>query len=171
MTPRSIFALLAFPLLICCGQPPRFESRAGAPRYADPKNIAVDTLASKWKLVASRRLPYNAGPLPTVGVEVVAVFVIDTVGRIELPTIAFINSAHPPFRQSLCGFLRQSKFIRTSPGTERHPELRLQPFVFNAHGGGDTALANAIARTTARELQTMPRDQLFAYLESLPTCS
>lgn len=101
--------------------------------------------------------------------RLVMAFVIDTTGRVELPTVSVVA---PPedraFTGSVCLFLAQVRYATTSPPRR---VLLLQPFYFQIA----PSLSEVPSRAPADEslkarLKAMPRAELIAWLETLGHC-
>lgn len=63
--------------------------------------------------------------------QVVAQFVVDTTGRIEIPTFKVITSTHDLFVAAVRNALPQMRFLPAEVGGRKVKQLVQQPFVFN----------------------------------------
>jgi hypothetical protein len=43
--------------------------------------------------------------------QLMAAFVIDSTGRVEFPSITFVEPPHSDFHKSICEFLRDGRFV------------------------------------------------------------
>jgi periplasmic protein TonB len=63
--------------------------------------------------------------------EVLAQFVVDTLGRVEVATFRVLRSTHALFEQSVRSALPNMRFLPAEVGGRRVKQLVQQPFVFN----------------------------------------
>lgn len=82
-------------------------------------------------------LPGSAGPrypdiLRSGGVEgqVLAQFVVDTLGRVEIPSFRVLRSDHAMFEQAVRSALPNMRFLPAEVGGRKVKQLVQQPFVF-----------------------------------------
>jgi hypothetical protein len=71
------------------------------------------------------------------GVEAgfVSVFVLDTSGRVEYPTITFSSDAAPPFRAVVCSYLFMMRFTPVIRDGAPRRALVITPWIFGLEGG------------------------------------
>ena len=65
-----------------------------------------------------------------VGGEVVAQFVVDTLGRVEVGSVRVLRATHPLFAQAVERTLPVARFIPAEAGGHRVRQLVQQPFAF-----------------------------------------
>jgi TonB family protein len=156
---------------------------AAAPRAADPVRVATrfpdagqltimmadDTLPRPARLGRGPRYPVRLRDRRVTG-QLVAAFVIDGTGRVELPSVSFVEPGpHPDFQKSVCEFLRDARFVPASSGGVPQRTLVFMPFGFSLSIAPPLGPAPNVRRhqTLAREL---PREELVAELEKRPHC-
>jgi len=106
---------------------------------------------------------------PNSGSDHLAIaFVVDTVGRVELPTITVVIA--PQNRQlvtSVCDALVNARFLQQTPAQRA---LVLQSFSFDVSRFVPAPPIPFFVDSTRERLRTMPRDKLFESLEAQPHC-
>jgi TonB family protein len=139
-------------------------------RFPHQAEIVVDTEThTRNPLRSAAPMEY---PRPVSGrydeAEPVVAFVIDTAGRVEGPSISFVQSASQPFRMTVCRFLRGARYV-PQPTSERPVRtLVVQPFIFSRQVGA--LRSGLMVDDWNRRVATSSRDDLFAYLTGLPHC-
>jgi hypothetical protein len=97
-------------------------------------------------------------------------FVVDTTGRVEFPTISFLQTARQPLHQSVCDALSSTRF---APGvSQRVPKrsLMVMPFSFAVLRDVLQGMPAFDIASYQRALAQQPRDSIIAQLERAPHC-
>ena len=119
-----------------------------------------------------------------VEADVIVVFVVDTNGRVEVPSISLIkerphfrNLKQPlgefpsfddpvhEFREAVCKFLPELRFTYR-PRTPRRPALEIMPVEFTLDRGPDVPDVKPLGDA----MRSMPRSELIDRLGSYPHC-
>jgi len=169
---RFLALLVSAVVAIACasGVKRALAGDTGQDRFPKQVEIVVDTeRETRGALRSSVSITY---PEPKDGqieeAQPIAAFVIDTAGRVEVPSISFVQSAPPRFRDSVCRVLRSARYEPMPAGGQPRRTLVAQPFVFSGQAG---ALRMGITPDDwNRRVSTMSREDLFAYLNKLPHC-
>lgn len=71
------------------------------------------------------------------GVEAafVTVFVLDTLGRVELESVSFLENPPSAFAESVCEYFRHVRYLPMRVGGIGKPALVVVPWVFSLEGG------------------------------------
>lgn len=77
-----------------------------------------------------------------VSAKLVAAFVVDTTGRVEIGSVRFLLDAPRPFAIAICDVLRKQRFEPVRRDGQRHPALVLAPYGFFV-GGADQDTGDA----------------------------
>ena len=107
-----------------------------APRFIAPGNLVLaDSNEAKPKSVG--RLPRYPADLKAAGVEAgfAVMFVVDTAGRVEYPTISFAPDVARPFQAAVCAYLRTSRFSPVIRDGVPRRALVINPWTFGLEGG------------------------------------
>lgn len=102
------------------------------------------------------------------GARVAVAFVLDSAGRVELPTIAFVRSAPEEFERAVCVFLQHATFTPLRANGRPRRALVVQPFDFDPGTGGSVPAVDD--HSIADRLDQMGVPGVFQYLEQLPHC-
>jgi hypothetical protein len=99
-----------------------------------------------------------------------AAFVIDTLGRVERPTITFSDDAGAPFRQSVCAYLEDVHFapVKRYGGARR--ALVVTVYTFSLNGGYERWAKKVSAEPLRRVVERDGVDQVAPLLEKKPHC-
>jgi len=169
---RRFFILLT--AVGCAGQaPPASGATSASPRLVSPESVIVVPFRTQWLQPATAEFPhYPTGPR-NAGVEarVVAAFVINQRGQVELPTISFIDvGVESDFHDAVCEFLRRAVFRWTSHAPARG--LVMMPFDFTL---GNTRITKSLPpmpdlKSTTAELGAYSPQQLVDWLQARPHC-
>ena len=129
--------------------------------------MADDSLPRPARVDRGPRYPVGLRGGGVTG-QLVAAFVIDSTGRVEFPSITFVESAHA-FHKSVCDFLRDSRFVPRRHDGVPQRTLVFMPFRFWLSTAPPLGPAPNVKvyQTRAREL---PREELVAELEKRPHC-
>lgn len=105
---------------------------ANKPRVADQTyfEFQVDKPATH---VPGNALPHYPDSLRTGNVEgqVIAAFIVDTLGRADLSSLKILKSTHPLFSAAVRAALPQMRFVPAEKGGVKVRQLVQEPFVFN----------------------------------------
>jgi TonB family protein len=118
---------------------------------------------------AALRYPADARRAGVEG-RVVAAFVIDTMGRVEYPTISIVQAtSYPGFVRSVCDYLRLAEFKWADVPARA---LVVMPFEFRLPGPGVTAPlpAKPDLRAVTDSVARLSAQQRSAWIESMPHC-
>lgn len=169
---KSFALLTTLVALIACasGVKRALAGDTGQDRFPKQTEIVVDTAReTRGGLRSSAPISY---PVPIEGqieeAQPIAAFVIDTAGRVEVPSISFVQSAPARFRESVCRVLRSARYEPMPMGGQPRRTLALQPFVFSRQAGA--LRVGMTADDWSRRVSTSSREELFAYLSKLPHC-
>jgi TonB family protein len=113
-----------------------FSPSAGQPRLQRPEGVVIVPAGAEWprpvRTNEGPRYPRDARDAGIPGL-VVAAFVIDTAGRVELPTVSIVkNATNASFINSVCMFLVTVRF--QWPPTASARALIVMPFEFSLTG-------------------------------------
>jgi TonB family protein len=131
--------------------------------------MADDSLPRPARIDRGPQYPVELRGAGVTG-QLVAAFVIDGSGRVEAPSISFVEPApHPDFHKSVCEFLREARFIPARSGGGPQRTLVFMPFRFLLSTAPPLGPQSDVKQyqTRAREL---PREELVAELEKRPHC-
>lgn len=153
-----------------------FTPAPGQPRFADTARIISDSIPVPVHALRSLRHPEYPVAEMTQAANglLVALFVIDTSGQVELPTISFARSDEQDFERSVCEFLRSVQYVPIT--IHGHPRRVLVRDVFQ-FSMTDNSDRDPLAQTSGDIYAAVPpaarfptRTLLFAYLDALPHC-
>jgi hypothetical protein len=83
------------------------------------------------------RLPRFPADMKAADVEAgfAVLFVLDTAGRVEYPTVSFPTDVPRPFQVAVCSYLRGTRFAAVTRDGARHRALVISPWTFGLEGG------------------------------------
>jgi hypothetical protein len=140
-------------------------------RYVDVSSLVIAD--SGETRVAERRVHFEyplAERRAGIEAEFNTVFVVDTLGRVEMPTVTFGGGAPPAFRREICRWLAGVQFVPVVRDGARRRALMVEPFRFTVEGG---SLAQQPIETGTVLRQAVIADGLphtVRALEPLPHC-
>ncbi|NUQ20625.1 MAG: hypothetical protein HOQ09_06655 [Gemmatimonadaceae bacterium] len=91
-----------------------------------------------------------------VSARLVAFFVVDTIGRVDMPSVRFGGNVAPGFYSAVCLTLSRSRFAPIRREGRARPALVLQPFSFTV-GDGPPTPDTVELRTLAGEAEQYRR--------------
>jgi TonB family protein len=172
------YLIRRFPLagclaLIACATATRgAQYPDSAPRFPNASELTIamadDSLPRPARIDCGPRYPIGLRDDGVTG-QLIAALVIDSTGRVEFPSISFVESAHPDFQKSVCDFLRDARFIPPRSGGVRQRTLVFMPFRFSLSIAPPLGPQPNVKvyQTRARQL---PGEELVAELEKRPHC-
>jgi hypothetical protein len=115
-TPASLSTALIWPADLVLGD------------SADPKPL-------------NHQLPMYPLEMQTEGrsAKLVAAYVVDTTGRVDLASVRFLLDAPRPFERAICSVLRKKRFEPLRRDGHLHPALVLEPYGFFIGGSNDSS--------------------------------
>lgn len=123
--------------LACTPTPaPSVATTPSEPRFRAPGDLVLAD-SGEAKPVNRDRHPRYPVDMRDAGIEAgfAALFVVDTTGHVEYPTISFTAGVAPSFRAAVCSYLRDTQFTPVvRDGAPRHA-LVVNPFTFALSGG------------------------------------
>jgi hypothetical protein len=160
--------------LVACATASRgTQSATAGPRFPNAGELTIamadDSLPRPTSLPRGPVYPVSLRDDRVTG-QLMAAFVVDTSGRVELPSITFVEPAHADFQKSVCDFLRDTPFIPARRDGMPQRTLVFAPFRFTLSTEpplGPQTNVN-VYKTRARSL---PREELVAELEKGQHCS
>jgi TonB family protein len=165
-------ALIGSLAVVACATGSRATQSEGAQRFPNAGGLTI--------AMSDGSLPHQAGidrvPRYPVGLrsggvtgQLIVAFVIDSTGRVEFPSISFVESAHPEFHKSVCDFVREARFI--PPRRDGVPQriLVFMPFRFTLSTAPPLGPQTNVA-VYQRRASERPREELVAELEGRPHC-
>ena len=142
-------------------------------RFPNPETITGDPTGLQFA-PGNRVAPqYPASARASVDATPVVAFVVDTLGRVELPSASFLNDTPAEFERAVCDVLPQLRFIPLEVGGTKERVLFVEPFTFQTLKGPDTGewqVANVLAQKRQETFATQPITKSIPYLESRPHC-
>ena len=143
-------------------------------RFRDPAHITGDPTGLRQfpPIGVGPRYPNRARANEQTAAPVVA-FLIDTMGRVELPTASFLNDAEPEFQRSICDMLPKLRFEPLVIAGQKMRVLLVQFYGFNTLATPDDAgsiRAAALMYERQEEFATQPVENVIPDLELLPHC-
>jgi hypothetical protein len=105
-----------------------------SPAYQYPEHLVP---ADALRLLPQVR---SAPPFPDSerrtgrGANFIAIFVIDSAGRVERNSVVFTGDATPPFRKEVCGWLSQQLFQRPEREAPGVRSVSVMPFKYELSG-------------------------------------
>lgn len=167
------FALVGCLALTACATASRgTQSSQSGTRFPNPREFTIamagDSLPRPARIDRGPRYPVGLRGAGETG-QLIAAFVIDSAGRVELPSITFVEPARSDFHKSICEFLREGRFVPPRSGGVPQRTLVFMPFRFwlsTAPPLGPPPDVK-VYQTRARAL---PREELVAELEKGQHC-
>ena len=163
----ALFAPIA---TVCASAPPNPEPDTRFGTIAEIV-IAPDSGVELRPAVSGQRVaPEYPLEARRDGVEArpVVAYVVDTVGRIEIRTLTFLDPAPPvPFRLALCNWAREAHLTPLRRSGRAQRALIVQGFAFELAGGTRWGPDTKPYRAW---LQSTPPAELFQRLDRLPRC-
>lgn len=168
------FALIA---LAACALAPSIataQSDSVHSRFANPETITGDPTGLRFapELRVAPRYPAAARGA-SIGATPVVAFVVDTLGRVELPTASFLNDTPPEFERAVCQMLPKLRFIPLEVGGVKQRVLFVEPITFQTLQLPDTdgyQAAKALAEKRQQHFATHPITEAIPYLEARSHC-
>ena len=150
------------------------QAPLGEGRFRDPAHITGDPsgLRSDPAVRVSQRYPDRARAANRTAAPVAA-FVVDTLGRVELPTASFLNDSDREFRQAVCELLPQLRFEPFILDGQKWRVLLVQFYAFNTWQAPDSvgvARARALMHERQENYARQPVAAVVSDLERRPHC-
>src|SRR5512146_941745 len=173
MTLARPFVILLAAVGCAVQAPPSSVATSTSPRLVSPESVIVVPFRAQWLEPATAEFPhYPTGPR-NAGVEarVLAAFVINQQGQVELPTISFIDvGVESDFHDAVCDLLRRAAFQWSSHAPARG--LIVMPFDFTL---GNTRITKPLPpmrdlAPITTELAAYSPPQLVEWLQARPHC-
>jgi TonB family protein len=120
--------------------------------------------------IVTPHVRYPGGDRARKTETVVVAFIVDTTGRVEYPTVSFLQTARQPLHESVCDVLRAARF---SPGQSQGRTQRavvVVPFSFAVLRDVLEGMPTFDIASYQRALANQPRDSVIAQLERAPHC-
>jgi hypothetical protein len=167
----SVFALTLAALTLA--SPIDAQVAETSTRFRDPASITGDPTGLR-QIVPFRgpRYPQRARSADETGAPVVA-FVVDTTGRVELPTASFLNYVAPDFQDAVCEMLPALRFVPLAIAGQKMRVLFVQFYGFNSLTQPDLEalnVADALMRERQETYATQPVENVIPELERRPHC-
>ena len=139
-------------------------------RFRDPEGITADP-TGLLRDPSVRAFPKYPREFMEKGIagSMVAAYVIDTTGRVELETASFVKSSRREFVKAVCDLLPKLRFQPFLVGDQKWRVLLVESFAFNNKFEAD-ARAIALAKQSQEEFSTKPIVNVVKQLVSLPHC-
>jgi len=176
---KTLFALSAIVATAAtCVRPAPTTSTPASPRFSLPHEIIIGP-DSGIEVVADRigRKPSPAYPddARRNGIEAfpIIAFVVDTAGRIELPTVSFLDVPPPlEFQRSLCQWATMVRLTPYLLDGRAQRMLLVQPFSFEINRGPGSSRGPAMgaAATYRQRMRSTPLVDVIQALNTLPHC-
>jgi TonB family protein len=141
-------AVLALGFACTVRSPDNLTGPRQSPQRATAPIRVYDTTTFREFQVENEAQPITFGPAPrypdslrvaNVEGEVVAQFVVDTTGRIDMSTFKALKESHPEFTAAVRSALPNMKFVPASVGGRKVKQLVQMPFQFNLSKTSATA--------------------------------
>ena len=130
---RPVIVWIVLPVL--CGLASSAQGQT-APRIADVQSIIVADSAEPTVLDRRVQLRYPlAERRAGIEAEFITVFVLDTAGRVEMPTVTLIGTIPRAFAQEICQYLSRIQISPVLRNGQARRALAVTPFSFVLEGG------------------------------------
>jgi hypothetical protein len=155
----------------CAAGPiPRASNAPSESRFRVPGELVLAD-SSEVKPVHGGLLPRYPAEMKASGGEAgfAALFVLDTTGRVEYPTVSFTSDVARPFQVAVCSYLRSTRFTPVIRDGVSRRALVIAPWTFGLEGGiWQNRLYDAEPLRQALVAEGLP--SAVAQLEAQPHC-
>ena len=167
-------AFVAALAALTLASPLRAQAPQPAVRFRDPGAITGDPTGLHLipPIGLRIRFPDRALAADETGFLVVA-FVVDTTGRIELPTVSFLDDSRRDFQKSVCEYLPKLEYIPLAVAGQKMRVLVVTTYGFNSVSTPDVSgsvRAHELARQLQETFATQPVENVVPDLERRPHC-
>lgn len=151
-----------------------FAPSPGQPRLQRPEQVIIPPELARWPSPLTRHAPRYPADVRALGLPglVIVAFVIDTAGRVELPTVSIVkHPTHPSFVYAVCDFLATARFDWRPHAPVRG--LVIVPFSFSLTGpNGEVSVEPIVPdpRDLGPRWNEMSPTELAAWIERQPHC-
>lgn len=128
-----ILSLVALATIACAPHPQAARPAPSAALVWPTDLVLADSTESK---PLDDRLPEYPWQMQAEGrsAKLVAVFVVDTIGRVDIASVRFLLDAPRPFATAICDVLRKKRFQPLRRDGRLRPALVLTPYGFFVGG-------------------------------------
>jgi TonB family protein len=97
----------------------------------------------------------------------IAAMIVDTSGRVIVPSLRFVNAPHAAFQRSICDYASRAMFTPARANERPAAALVVMPFSFSL---GDNPVRSPPTLEVEKLLRSLPPSQRHAWLSKKPSC-